>query len=189
MPKIRKILLLILFLVLLLSGAIIYFSEDKNLAKLIMFVQPILRPYSDILPITYETSGDIPKFVKLLKKARDKGDTNICNSLPVPKEQQFFFDDYYIGAPSQEQWKGYCLALATKDPNYCNQIETHSHPNLQQACKWVLAEILEGGDGSYKFCYEQYPTIYSSADEVRNCLIEYDLSSASDFYKDLLKCV
>lgn len=144
---------------------------------------------TDILPSQPESRGDIPKFVELISKARESKDVAVCNSLPTPKPQQFFFDDYYMNAPSLNQWKMFCTALVNENPILCQSIDRFSHPNLQQECQIVLEEVLSQKDNSYTFCYEQFGSLYTSSDEVGNCFLKYKLDNAPVFYRDLFACL
>ncbi len=144
---------------------------------------------TDILPSQPESRGDIPQFVELTRKARESKNVEICNSLPTPKPQQFFFGDYYMSAPSLNQWRIFCTALVNEDSTLCQSIDRSSHPNLQQECQLVLEKVLSQKNESYTFCYEQFGSLYTSSDEVRNCFLKYKLDNAPEFYRDLFACL
>ncbi len=143
----------------------------------------------DILPIQPESSGDIPQFVGLLRNVLISKDIGICNSLPIPQSQKFFFGDYSMNAPTSNQWKMYCMALVNENPALCQSIDSSSHPNLQQECQHVIEKILSPKDNSYTFCYEQFGSLYISSDEVRNCYLKYKLDNAPEFYRNLFACL
>lgn len=109
---------------------------------------------SDILPNTKETRGDIPEFVRILRKARDAHDKAICDTLPEPVDQKFYVYDTGSANPSppRAQWHRYCVALATQDVSFCepdHQVPASSPwvtlppnydswPDLTWECKSVL---------------------------------------------------
>lgn len=151
---------------------------------------------TDILPSDPELrseipqfQGDIPQFIKLIRKARESKDVRVCNSLPTPKPQNFFFGDYSMNAPSLNQWKTFCTALVNENPTLCQNIDRFSHPNLQLECQLVLKKVLSQKDNSYTFCYEQFGSLYTSSDEVRNCFLKYKLDNALEFYRNLFACL
>lgn len=144
---------------------------------------------SDILPSQPESRGDLPLFVELLRKARASVDVGVCDSLPIPLKQEFFFDDYSVNAPSLSEWKTFCIALVNENPTLCQSINPFSHPNLQQECQLVLEKILSQKNNSYTFCYEQFGSLYTSSDEVRNCFLKYKLDNATEFYRNLFTCL
>lgn len=144
---------------------------------------------TDILPSQPESRGDIPKFVELIRKAYKSKDISICNSLTTPQAQRFFFDDYYMNAPSLNEWKMFCTALVNEDPALCQSINKNSHPNLQQECQLMLEKNLSQKNNSYTFCYKQFGDLYTSSDEVRNCFLKYKLDNASEFYRELFNCL
>lgn len=93
---------------------------------------------SDILPTQPVSMGDIPQFVEKLRQARNSRDTSICDSLPKPQQQDFFFDDFSLSSPTGREWATYCKALVKNDPVICKSIQGYGHPNLQRACLTVL---------------------------------------------------
>jgi|JI6StandDraft_1071083.scaffolds.fasta_scaffold19988_4 hypothetical protein len=145
---------------------------------------------SDILPIQPESKGDIPQFVAKLRQAKSSKDTSICNSLPTPQQQDFFFDDYSLSSPSRSEWVNYCTALVKNDPVICKSIQGYGHPNLQQACLTVLEkEVQKNTD--YTYCYEKFGTFYTSSDELSACFQKYQgqLATAPDIYRNLNTCL
>ena len=161
---------------------------------LVIFVLSLIiskfnQSLTDILPVQPESRGDIPQFVELLRKAQALKDVGVCNSLPTPKPQQFFFDDYYMSAPSLNQWQMFCTALVNENPTLCQSINGFSHPNLQQECQSVLEKVLSQKNNSYTFCYEQFGSLYTSSDEVRNCFLKYKLDNAPEFHRNLFTCL
>lgn len=144
---------------------------------------------SDILPIQPESRGDIPDFVNFLQRAQKEKNAEICNSLPEPQSQKFFFGDYYINSPSLKGWKLYCMALVNENPALCQDIDATSHPNLRQECKAALEKIIFQKNDSYAFCYEKFGSLYTSSDEVKNCFLKYKLDAAPEFYRSLFSCL
>ena len=188
-----KNIFLVLLLVIVIGGvAVIYLTKNKipatpksDSSSSSNFNQSL----RDILPSQPESKGDIPQFVELLRNALASKDIGVCNSLPTPQPQQFFFGDYYMNAPSLNQWKMFCTALVNENPTLCQSIDPFSHPNLQQECQLVLEKVLSQKDNSYTFCYEQFGSLYTSSDEVRNCFLKYKLDNAPEFYRNLFVCL
>lgn len=184
----------LIFLLMVVIGGVIVFCLTKIKTPTTSKSETSSRPkYSqsltDILPSQPESRGDIPQIVELLRKAWDSKDIGVCNSLPTPQSQRFFFDDYYMNAPSLNEWKMFCTALVNGNPTLCQSINRFSHPNLQQECQLVLEKILSPKDNSYTFCYEQFGSLYTSSDEVRNCFLKYKFDSAPEFYRNLFACL
>jgi hypothetical protein len=77
----------------------------------------------DILPNTNESKGDIPKLASILRKARDKHDLSICDSLPEPLHQEFRIYDTGSAnpAPTRDEWYLYCKALVIHDVSLCQE--------------------------------------------------------------------
>jgi hypothetical protein len=168
-------------MVIFIIGIIIIISLDK--AKSLPFstfnsVQPGYTAMkhdaslNDILPVQPEGSGDIPKLVGILREALKTKNKSICDSIPEPQVQKYWFDDYSDYAPSQKQWKMYCLALVTENPKSCDQIGG-AYPNLGEECQVVLEMKMKQKNNNPSFCFTQYQNLYSSADEVANCYSEY----------------
>lgn len=161
---------------------------DVDVYKLTSVKSTSDNALKDILPIQPASNGDIPVFVELLRKAQESKDISLCDSLPEPQEQLFDFDDYVLPPPNRIAWINYCQALVTEDPSLC-LTKTHGHPNLSQECHYVLEKILMQKNNSYAFCYEQFGSLYTSSDEVRNCLLKFDLTNAPEFYQKLEACM
>ncbi len=186
----KKLSYSILVIILLVVGISAYFFFKNSRPQTVHSTQPNFdQSLMDILPGQPDSRGDIPQFVELLRKARDSKDVGICNSLPTPQPQRFFFGDYFENAPSLNQWKTFCTALVKEDMVLCNSIDRFSHPNLQAECQQVLEKVLSPKNNSYTFCYEQLGGLYTSSDGVRNCLSKYKLDSAPEFYRNLFACL
>lgn len=145
---------------------------------------------TDILPVEPEGKGDIPDFVAKLRQAKGTKDISICNSLPDPQHQDFFFGDYSLSSPPRSEWVGYCTALVKNDPVLCKSITGYSHPNLQEDCLEILEKEAQR-NADYTFCYNKFGSLYTSSDELRNCFLVYkkQLASAPAFYQSLNVCL
>lgn len=182
----------IVIMLLAVSGFLVtgfFFLTSKNPVTPPNNSRVVSDAVREILPIQLVTSGEIPQFAALLKQARDAKDTTVCDSLPTPQPQSFFFDDYTVDAPSITEWKIYCRALVSGTPALCSTIESHIHPNLQEECQYVLENALFSNNGSNDYCMENLGSIFHNDDDVRNCLLNHHLENSTAFNRSLYGCL